>query len=275
MKAEIIYLTPAYAKELLEKNINNRRVKRGALDSYIRQMKEGEWKENGEPIIIDKKGFVKDGQHRLQAAIAANFSYQCPLISDIEPDVMDTIDTGTNRTLGDVLELNGFPLSSLLAAVVKAIFVVNKNNTITNGGGSKTTSISNVAGLEYAIKNKKKVLNLARAAQAVYYKSDMKLIPPSEIGGYLYMLEGLTPSKKAIEFMTGLVSGNLGEVSCTYYGYKKLLNAKMSKARLNPTYRQNLIIKLWSIFQDDLPIKRLNVEIDKLYPLPIDENEKK
>ena len=128
MKAEIIYLNPSKAKELLSMNIGNRNKKSNVKKFYVKQMKEGSWKENGEPIIVDTSGIVKDGQHRLLAVIESGHSYNVPLITGVDPNVMDTIDTGSNRSLSDVLNLNGFLYPSNLSALVKAIINYDRQN---------------------------------------------------------------------------------------------------------------------------------------------------
>ena len=57
MRAEIKLLTPEFARELLKMNVGNRRLK-SIKNAYVGQMINGEWKENGEPIIIDVNGFI-------------------------------------------------------------------------------------------------------------------------------------------------------------------------------------------------------------------------
>ena len=64
--AEFRKITPHMAEQLLsvnadeQRNINKRRV-----DQYATDMAKGLWKANGEPIIIDERGRLIDGQHRL------------------------------------------------------------------------------------------------------------------------------------------------------------------------------------------------------------------
>lgn len=263
MKAEIINLTPSKAKELLEMNIGNRPSKRNSKQSYVRQMKAGLWKENGEPIIIDYNGIVKDGQHRLIAVIESGFSYKVPLITGVHPNVMDTIDTGTNRSLADVLTLNGFSDGGATAAITKQIINYSRGSVPNVNGVSKAT-VTNSQGLDFAYSHKEGLRELVLVSNRIYKNQKIKLLNQSEIGLFLYVIRGWNHNEYSIPFIKGLTSNSLGESSCTSYGYKKLISAKLNKVTLSSIYRHNLMVKLWSIFQDDVPVKKLTINIDKL-----------
>jgi hypothetical protein len=116
-------------KVRLLNNPTNRPFRKGLALRYANEILRGEWQLNGEPIIIDRYGRVQSGQHRLAAIIFA----QTLLKDDIEkwseygwkdngmgvfieavgvfgidpsPKVVDTIDIGQKRTLGDVVFRN-------------------------------------------------------------------------------------------------------------------------------------------------------------------------
>ncbi|HMC01373.1 MAG TPA: hypothetical protein VKN14_10100, partial [Flavobacteriaceae bacterium] len=61
MKANVIKITPKKAEELLEKNTGNRIVSPHRVAQYAQNMVDGDWEENGEAIIFDKKGVLKNG----------------------------------------------------------------------------------------------------------------------------------------------------------------------------------------------------------------------
>lgn len=264
MKAEIIHLTPELAKELLKNNIGNRRLK-NAKDHYATQMKNGSWKENGEPIIVDVNGFVKDGQHRLHACIQANHSFNIPLITGVDPNVMDTIDTGTNRSLSDVLELNGFKYASQTSAIIKVIMKHDQRKVASNTSGDDRKKVTNSQGLMYAQKNSDNLLDLCRATGRVEELNNQKVLTKNEIAWFLYAISSFDIKNQHIEFLKGLCSGKLGSSSCTYYAYQKYLTAKVNKTPLPATYKFNLMAKCWSIYvNDDVPVTRLYVKNDKL-----------
>ena len=67
MKCEIMKVSPEMATKWLEKNIVNRRIRDYKVNAYARDMKNGDWRLNGEAIVFNKSGQLVDGQHRLNA----------------------------------------------------------------------------------------------------------------------------------------------------------------------------------------------------------------
>lgn len=273
MRAEIKLITPSFAKELLKMNVGNRRLK-NIKNSYVGQMLNGEWKENGEPIIVDLNGFVKDGQHRLNAVIEANYSYLCPIIYDVDPDVMDTIDTGTNRSFQDVLELNGFQNVTLMSSLAKAILNTKfgRLGLAHHQGGerqSKTSYISNNRALNFVNENKQDIEKLVKTTKRLYDRqkasSSMAILSAKEIGVIIYILADFNYNEKHIDFINSLTGVTPDSNSSTFWIYKKLLSAKVNKVSLNTTWKMNAIIRTWKIFSTaDAPISHLKINIDKI-----------
>ena len=52
IESKTILITPELAHELLQKNARNRPVNKVLVLFYADQMRKGNWKENGEPIIF-------------------------------------------------------------------------------------------------------------------------------------------------------------------------------------------------------------------------------
>lgn len=265
MKAKIVLLTPELAKELLNGNIQNRSVKNTFKAFYTKQMKDGTWKENGEPIIVDKTGVIKDGQHRLLSVVESGFSYNCPLIYDVEPDVMDTIDTGKNRSLSDVLELKGFPEPQKTAAIIKGVLSFSNNRKILFNTGTQRQAISNSMGLKYAESNKNDIVRLVQLSSIIQRKQAAKILPLKKIGTYLFIIaKGLDVKQIHLDFINGILGITSDSNSVTDYVYKKLIAAKSSNTTLKEIYVSNLIIKAWNIYStNDVPVSRMVINMDQ------------
>ncbi len=266
MKAKIMLITPAYAEELLKKNSANRKLKDDRVNFYYQQMKTGLWKENGEPIIIDTKGVVKDGQHRLYAVIKAKYSYTCPIIYDVSTDVMDTIDTGSNRSLSDVLSLNGFHQPSRVASVVRVALLHDRESIVSNHS-VVPLHLPNSKGLEWALKNRLRLVEFVKNISKMYGRQTTNLLSVSELSWYAYAIDGLLVTPETCDFLESVITGNKGDTSCTYYGYKKLLHAKNSKVTINNVFKFNMVLKLWGVYQNDSPVYKLIIDNDKLLTL--------
>lgn len=69
IKAETVEINP---REALRNTFqDNRRTYNDNIRKYAKQMKDGKWRLNGEPIIVDDQGCCVNGYHRLSACIEA------------------------------------------------------------------------------------------------------------------------------------------------------------------------------------------------------------
>lgn len=111
-------ITPAIAKELLKRNPLNRNVRPKHLKRLEKSIKEGQWKENGQGILIASNNAIIDGQHRLHAIINTKTPIKTLVARNLSPDVKDTIDLGAPRTCADHLKMQGYtgPVFALAAA---------------------------------------------------------------------------------------------------------------------------------------------------------------
>lgn len=84
-------ITPAKAKEYLKKNTKNPRGTNSLSRSHVNElaeiMKAGLWQLNGEAIVFDEEGFLKNGQNRLAAIIICGKPIETCVIRGIKPDV--------------------------------------------------------------------------------------------------------------------------------------------------------------------------------------------
>lgn len=119
--AKVETITPDIAKTMLGENVNNRRISRDNVNMFAREMRNGEWRFNGEAIKFGKDGCLLDGQHRLLAVIAADKPLTTLVIRGLEDETQQTMDSGKTRTLGDVLTLRGEKNSTQLASLARAV----------------------------------------------------------------------------------------------------------------------------------------------------------
>lgn len=119
MHAQVVTLTPEKAREMLQKNIDNRPLSRAVLTKYAAAIKRGEWQLNGEPIIIFDDGRLGDGQHRCHAVIQAGIPIQTLVVYGAPNTAFKTIDAGKSRAASDVLSINGKKNVNVLAAAAR------------------------------------------------------------------------------------------------------------------------------------------------------------
>ena len=257
MKATIVTMTSQLAKDYLSRNNQNREVKKNTLNFYKDLMSNGRWKENGEPIIIDNNGVIKDGQHRLMAVAETGYAYRVPVISGISPDVMDTIDTGTNRSAGDVLHLEGFKYATLTASIIKNVLIDTKGGN-TFSGSSHNFKISNNAILEFARKYKSYLEEICKRTMSINSLQVVKVLPTSLIGFYLYTYGN---KEEVVEFLKRITGTHRHPQSATDYVFKKLMMCKQGDARLSMSDKRQYIEKAFNLYVlGDKKIKSIHIK---------------
>lgn len=130
VRASIKLINAELAKTLLERSkgvVKNRRISQTKVSQYRDMMLNGQWKLNGETLILNKEGYVIDGQHRLKAVIEAAVvqpDIQIPLLvtEGVEDSAMATIDQGLSRTIGHAADLSGRDAKSNHLAITKALY---------------------------------------------------------------------------------------------------------------------------------------------------------
>lgn len=261
MKAGVVKMTPKMAMGLLEKNTKNRKISDLRVKEYRDAMLNGEWKENGESIIMDKNFVLKDGQHRLYAIIEANKAYDMVLVTDVEPEIMQTIDVGKGRSLSDVLTLNGVKSAGLAAGITKAILAYKK------GTYTKKVSITNAQGVDFYFKNADDIDELTAISSKIYARQIDKIISPVAIGLYHYVISGYNHNPAANDFLNLLSGVVVRPKSAATWVFKKMSNAKINKITLSKKWRLAMCIKAWNVFIDgDYPVKYMNYDVES--PLP-------
>lgn len=101
-------ITPAIAAELLERNTDNRKPKQRKISVFANDMRRGHWRLTNQGIGVDVNGVLVDGQNRLMACLAADTPFPTLLVTGLEPQAREVVDTGTARTFADVLRMNSY-----------------------------------------------------------------------------------------------------------------------------------------------------------------------
>lgn len=122
-------LTPQLANKFLANNPNNRRLSESRARKLADAILRGEWKFNGESIIVANDGSLLDGQHRCRAVVLADTSIQILLVEGIEKSAFTTIDIGEKRSAGQIFEMQGFTNGNYLSAAISVLEMYIQNRT--------------------------------------------------------------------------------------------------------------------------------------------------
>jgi hypothetical protein len=109
--AQVVNVTPFMAQNWLTQNPSNRGVSHSRVEEYASDMKSGDWMLNGEPIVIDAYGQLKNGQHRLHAVVKSGVTVPMLVVFGVDPNVC-VYDRGRSRSTLDILRIKGYSTES-------------------------------------------------------------------------------------------------------------------------------------------------------------------
>src|SRR5262245_22074 len=128
IRTTVTTITPRQAADILARGGKNRRVKDAKVEEYAGAMKRGEWLLNGETVVPDTGGRAIQGRHRLLGGVKSDTPFPTVLVEGIDLTALATFDTGSRRSLGDVLSMNDEHRANRLAAALRMIWVYNRHN---------------------------------------------------------------------------------------------------------------------------------------------------
>lgn len=197
MRAEVEIVSPAMAKEYLERKAVNRPVSDRAVDRYVRDMREENWQSNGQPIIFSSEGNLLDGQHRCLAVIKSQRSVAMLVVRGVAPKAFVTMDSGRGRSLHDVLAIEGYKYGREIQSIVRIAmhYVV---------GLRYTNSILTRADYEQFIQSHPYIATVGEIV------SDKGTVPFSKgaLGAVLFLgNENRAHDKEVSSFLQGFLSG--------------------------------------------------------------------
>jgi hypothetical protein len=121
-----IHLDAAMAQHVLGYNTGNRRISQTRVARLAEAMRNGEYENTGEPIILSREGVLNDGQHRLAAVVDAEADIEIDVRFGIARSAFVKTDTGAARTSGDVLSISGASHGSQVAQAVRLLILYER-----------------------------------------------------------------------------------------------------------------------------------------------------
>mgnify|MGYP001765623909 CR=1 FL=1 len=90
---KIVTVSPAKAQEWLSSfNYKNRRLQKTNVSSFVRDMRAGEWRLNGQPICFSTENRLINGQHRLEAVSEAGVDIDVLVMTGLADEAFATYD---------------------------------------------------------------------------------------------------------------------------------------------------------------------------------------
>jgi hypothetical protein len=236
------------AADYLKTMDGNRNLSRYTVNRYCRDILEGKWTINGQPIIFDSNNKLLDGQHRLHAILESGTSVKALVIRGIERKTFHTLDTGKKRTVGDVLSINKIEQHNAVAACIALVYVYESGELKPDElWGFNKPSVTEV--LDY-YNNNQGISNSIKLSARMGH-----LGTRTPFAAAHWIFSRIDPIK-ADDFMMKLKDGeNLQMKSVIYRLREQLIRYRADRRRLSNAIVLAVLIKAWNSLEMSNPPK--------------------
>lgn len=244
--ARFVNVTPDVARELLDRNTNNRSIRLAKLRSWTNALTSGRWMLNGDAIRLSRSGVLLDGQHRLRAVIESKITVVMLLVEGLDDRVFSTIDSGARRSGADALAREGKKNSHALSATLAFIHRYFKGTP----GYTMALQPDEILGL---------LSEYPEAEESVGFTGKAhRLMSPAALAG-LHYLFSLVDRSAANRFVEDMKSGaGLEENDGVYQLRERLIRDRQSKSKLPDREVIAIAIKAWNARRDNRSVRTLS-----------------
>lgn len=254
VKMAIETITPNIAAQMLKKNNKNRHLRERVVTRLVKTIKEGQWRMNGDAIRIADDGTLLDGQHRLSAVVVSKKPIISLVVRGLPLEVMDTIDIGNMRSLGNHLQMAGYKGAVFaIAAAVGVCLDFRKGLYSENRGKTSPQEM-----LDF-LKAHKRLLKSAEIYTSQGNADFQKLLPQSLSVSCHYLFTEIDRDKGET-FFHNLVKGeNLGKTSPILKLRNELISMRGSTKRgdLNRKIYLHYITQAFQAYLHDKRVEQL------------------
>jgi hypothetical protein len=265
-------VSPTKAKQWLQGNVDNRKLREGRVLFFSRLLQEDEWELTGDAIVFDDQGVLINGQHRLTALVVAKTSAQFLVLRGVPSKAQEVMDQGLSRNLGDQLHRRGTLYPAVVASALQWLAQMNyteKTGNVHYSTGAQRPSLRELLALFEAnpeLADEQKNLNKIR-----YY---LKVRPGPTLALYHRLLQ--IDREEAEIFFKQLQEGTGLAKNDPIWRLREWCIAETrtrnTKGRA-PAYRYvAMVLKAWNFWRDGKEIQKLTWQYSSLnkeaWPVP-------
>lgn len=262
IESKTVVITPEYALELLQKNARNRPLNKNKVIFYCSQMTKGNWKENGEPIIFSDGNTLLDGKHRLAAIVKSGITQKMLVVTNVDVNYFDTIDTGKIRSASDILSILDIKNATSISATITSYESI-RNGYMTRNNSKRDLLLSKSDVLKIYNSNPEYWQDLHHTIANLY--QNLRLMQRSILGAYItyLIIDKKHDREKVVSFFSQLFLGKNIENETISILREKLIKSISGQYQLTLKYRHAILAKTWNCFIKGIEIKQLHFNIEK------------
>lgn len=259
-------ITPDRAREYLGHNTRNRTIRARTVAAYSADMKNGDWRWNGEAIKFGADGTLLDGQHRLMAIVEADVPIRMLVVRGLPEETQMTMDTGAKRTFSDHLRLAGEDHYVTLATTARSVTAWEDGGVTAFASGNQYTNAQMLRTLDAYPWLRDGAPLISRVTHAARL--------PGTTAGLCWWLFTTLDSEDANHFFERLASDEGHRRGEPIYALRSLLyNSDDSvRSNRNKKYLAAVTIKAWNKYRDGEELRQLKFRAGganpESFPLP-------
>ena len=190
-KVVLADIDPAIAAKILSLNFeNNRPASKRQIKKLASDMKEGRWSLVRDAITISQKGFLVNGQHRLEAVIESGTTQSFIFFFGATDEAVQLLDIGRKRTMEQRITISGIRITARECAATRAAMNTYEHRSLGSLEYSQPNHDSLVA--DTYLKHKE-FLRLTSAhkskGNALYYAVALKMYAEMVHHGHEYIFD--------------------------------------------------------------------------------------
>jgi hypothetical protein len=249
-------ITPEIASVYLSLNTKNRPTSKSHIKFLSDQMKSGQWKMTGEPIIFSDDRLL-DGQNRLKAIIESGVTIQALVVRGIDNSAFTSMGVSKTRGASDVLAIAGFANTNRLAAACRLVDNYFSGRTFR---GKRHTNEEVLLIAQKYTKNSHLIPCIVESVKNAYRLRTKASIAPDAVVASTHYIFSCLSIPEANLFMEKIHTGiGLNEDDPERILRERLIKNSIVKANLSDAYIFSLFIKCWNIRRKGQTIKQLRV----------------
>lgn len=259
-------VTPKMAAEWLSKNHHNRNIRQAVVADYARDMASGNWQVTGEAIKFNCDGTLLDGQHRLMAIIRSDTPVDMLVVRGVQSAAQDVMDSGRVRGAADMLKLNGYKNSNVLAALARLARQIERTSQPVSHRGGTGISLTKPEIKEWVAENP----DGEDAAAVGQRYTDSIDAPPTAIA-YAWLRLARIDSGAAAEFFDSLANHQTDGPGDPRAALLRLLQRiRRDNVRLPQMVAVSLIFRTWNAWREGREVHKLQTasRTGRFVPIP-------
>lgn len=257
--ATIEVVTPEMAEAWLAQDSYNRPIMESLFQRYTRDVAMARWLLSGDAIRFDWDGVLIDGQHRLWAAVESKCAFRTFVIRGLDPAVFVILDSGSKRSVGDVLGIQKKVNGKLKAAVARYIFFYK------TGGEAEALARGKVRGGKSGPTTQEVLAAFARYEEAIDESisrakalKDADQLLPLGLAAFLHFACAEKNRQLANRFFGDLSAEQADRGSPTF-----LLIRRLREWRRRRIHQSRLLgdatIRVWNAVRENRPLGKLSL----------------